>query len=64
MMLMKTWIVNPVSVCCLVLALVTSFLAGCGGSESTVVQPGPDYQLTPDEERMKAEIDAVPPPEY
>jgi hypothetical protein len=56
-------LMRRLSVLCLGLVFITLGLTGCGGSESTVVQPGADYQLTPDEERMKAEIDAVPPPE-
>ena len=61
---MKTLTVKQISVFYLGLAFVALVSSGCGGNESSVVQPGADYQLTADEERMKAEIDAVPPPEY
>jgi len=61
---MKRWTATLVSGWYLGLAFIALVSAGCGSKESTVVQPGPDYQLTPDEVRMKAEIDAVPPPSY
>lgn len=33
-----------------------SFAAGCGGDEPTVIEPGPDYQLTEQEkENLAAE---------
>jgi|GEM_PF-2907851 len=61
---MKFLIVMQVSACYLGFAFIALASVGCGSSEPTVIQPGPDYQLTDEEVRMKAEIDAVPPPSY
>jgi len=48
----------------ILLLLLVSFgfalVAGCGSDNSaTVIEPGPDYQLTTEEQEMKANEDAM-----
>jgi len=47
-------VVNANATICLVLFLFVVGICGCGsGEKTTVITPGPDYQLTPEEQTYK-----------